>query len=186
MLNKRQITATNGVDKPSVGSLFVPTRSNGLQLPSRQQEGAPRDTTACIAGLQRQPVTDDFGILSGGGLYLPGQQPRTPVKPVVAAPSAVKPRFRVSWAGSGIYFWWQLGAVQYLLNHFALDKVPMVGASGGGLAAVLAACEIEPEQVMESAYKLSQEHKIWDKPLGLLGCWGQIIEVRGSSMRRIT
>lgn len=67
--------------------------------------------------------------------------------------------------------------MQYLLNHFALDKVPMVGASGGALAAVLAACQAEPEQVMESAYKLSLEHKIWDKPLGLLGCWGQIIEV---------
>lgn len=67
--------------------------------------------------------------------------------------------------------------MQYLLNHFCLDKVPMVGASGGGLAAVLATCGVEPEEVMESAYKLSKEHKIWEKPLGLLGCWGLIIEV---------
>lgn len=95
-----------------------------------------------------------------------------------AAPSGVKPRLRLSWAGSGVYFWWQLGAVQYLLHHFHLNQVPMVGASGGGLAAVLATCEVDPEQVMESAYKLSLEHKIWEKPLGLMGCWGQIIEVR--------
>jgi len=52
----------------------------------------------------------------------------------------------------------------------------MVGASGGGLAAVLATCEVEPEQVMESAYKLSKDHNIWERPMGLLGCWGTIIE----------
>jgi hypothetical protein len=70
----------------------------------------------------------------------------------------------------------QLGAVQYLMQRFNLSKVPMVGASGGGLAAVLATCEVEPEQVMESAYKLSKDHNIWERPMGLLGCWGTIIE----------
>lgn len=62
------------------------------------------------------------------------------------------------------------------MQRFHLSKVPMVGASGGGLAAVLATCEVEPEQVMESAYKLSKDHNIWEKPMGLLGCWGTIIE----------
>lgn len=66
--------------------------------------------------------------------------------------------------------------MQYLMQHFQLSKVPMVGASGGGLAAMLATCEVDPEEVMESAYKLSKEHGIWERPLGLMGTWGYVIE----------
>lgn len=58
----------------------------------------------------------------------------------------------------------------------ACAQVPMVGASGGGLAAVLAACEVAPEDVLESAYALSLEHNIWDRPLGLVGTWGELIQ----------
>jgi hypothetical protein len=52
----------------------------------------------------------------------------------------------------------------------------MVGASGGGLAAVLATCDVDPEEVMESAYRLSKQHNIWERPLGLVGTWGYAIE----------
>lgn len=82
MLNQRQVGAAHAVEKPSVGSLFVPTRSSGLQLPIRQHEAAPRDIAARIAGLQRQPAMDDLGILAGEGLILPGQHIKAPVKPV--------------------------------------------------------------------------------------------------------
>lgn len=107
--------------------------------------------------------------------------PQQRVVPAAAAPvappaAAVKPRLTLSWAGSGIFFWWQLGAVQYLAQQFRLGGVPMVGASGGGLAAVLATCEVEPEAVMDSAYRLASEHRIWERPLGLMGTWGGIIE----------
>lgn len=95
---------------------------------------------------------------------------------VPAAAADVKPKLRLSWAGSGIYFFWQLGAVQYLMNKFHLAGVPMVGASGGGLAAVLATCEVEPEQVLETAYAMSLEHNVWERPLGLMGTWGGLIE----------
>eukprot|EP00879_Flechtneria_rotunda_P005137 GHRR01005419.1.p1 GENE.GHRR01005419.1~~GHRR01005419.1.p1 ORF type:complete len:218 (+),score=72.92 GHRR01005419.1:843-1496(+) len=62
------------------------------------------------------------------------------------------------------------------MQHFQLSKVPMVGASGGALAAVLASCEVDPQEVMESAYRMSLQHNIWEKPLGLMGCWGERIE----------
>jgi hypothetical protein len=62
------------------------------------------------------------------------------------------------------------------MQHFQLSKVPMVGASGGGLAAMLATCEVDPEEVMESAYRLSKQHNIWERPLGLMGTWGYVIE----------
>jgi hypothetical protein len=87
-----------------------------------------------------------------------------------------RPALTLSWAGSGIYFWWQLGAVQYLMERFDLSKVPHVGASGGALCAVIAACGVDPQSVMESAYALSLHHNIWERPMGLLGVWGSIIE----------
>eukprot|EP00879_Flechtneria_rotunda_P004485 GHRR01004739.1.p1 GENE.GHRR01004739.1~~GHRR01004739.1.p1 ORF type:complete len:311 (+),score=93.02 GHRR01004739.1:181-1113(+) len=169
MLLNQQSAAANAVDKPSVGSLFVPTRPQSLQRPSNKQTAS---TTCRIAGLQRQPMTNDLDF--GVGLLLPQQQPvkPAPVRPAVAE----KKRLRLSWAGSGVYFWWQLGAVQYLMQHFQLSKVPMVGASGGALAAVLASCEVDPQEVMESAYRMSLQHNIWEKPLGLMGCWGERIE----------
>jgi hypothetical protein len=47
----------------------------------------------------------------------------------------VKPKLRFSWAGSGIYFFWQLGAVQYLMERFHLSKVrSAVGWQWGWLA----------------------------------------------------
>lgn len=87
-----------------------------------------------------------------------------------------KPKLRINWAGSGIYFFWQLGAMQYLMDKFHLDKVPMVGASGGGFAAVLSVCEVHPEQVLETAYSLALKHNIWERPLGLMGTWGGLVE----------
>lgn len=161
---QRQAAASGSsfMEKPSIGSLFVPTRM--------QQPRSEAATTARIAlpGL-RQPTSasDDLGLIMGPHFNQPA---------MAAAPSTVKPKLRLSWAGSGIYFWWQLGAVQYLMQHFQLSKVPMVGASGGGLAAMLATCEVDPEEVMESAYKLSKEHGIWERPLGLMGTWGYVIE----------
>lgn len=87
-----------------------------------------------------------------------------------------KPRLRLSWAGSGMYFWWQLGAVKYLAERYDLSKVPMVGASGGALASVLGACRVDADLVFETAYQLSVSYNIWDRPLGFLGIWGALIE----------
>jgi hypothetical protein len=107
-------------------------------------------------------------------LYPAAAPPPAPISP--AQSTTAKPKLRISWAGSGIYFFWQLGAVQYLMNKFHLSKVPMVGASGGGFAAVLSACEVPPEQVLETAYELSLKHNIWERPLGLMGTWGGLVE----------
>lgn len=82
MLNQRLTTKPHVTEKPSVGSLFVPTRSNGLQRSTEQGVTAARDTAARIAGLQRQPVADDLGVFTGEGLLLPGQHWNAPVKPV--------------------------------------------------------------------------------------------------------
>lgn len=107
-------------------------------------------------------------------LLLPAVAPPAPTS--TAQSTTAKPKLRISWAGSGVYFFWQLGAMQYMMNKFHLSKVPMVGASGGGFAAVLSACEVHPEQVLETAYSLSLKHNIWERPLGLMGTWGSLVE----------
>lgn len=82
----------------------------------------------------------------------------------------------ISWAGSGLYFFWQLGAMKYLAEHMDLSKVPMSGASGGGLVAVLAACGVPADLVFKRAYELSLQYNIWERPLGLTGVWGSLVE----------
>ncbi len=66
--------------------------------------------------------------------------------------------------------------MKYLAERYDLTKVSMVGASGGSLASVLAACGVPADRVMQRAYEMSIEHNIWERPLGLLGIWGSLIE----------
>lgn len=99
----------------------------------------------------------------------------TPLKDTYAA-EVSKQAPTVSWAGAGIYFFWQLGAMKFLAERYDLTKVPMVGASGGALAAVLAGCGVPADLVLQRAYDLSLEHNVWERRLGLLGVWGTIIE----------
>lgn len=87
-----------------------------------------------------------------------------------------KPKLTLSWAGAGIFFFWQLGAMKYLTERYDLTKVPMAGASGGALASVLAACGVPADHAFQRAYDLSIVHGIWDRPLGLVGVWGALIE----------
>ena len=52
----------------------------------------------------------------------------------------------------------------------------MSGSSGGSLAAVLAACGVPADKVLSRAFELSVEYGIWERPMGLTGVWGQIVE----------
>jgi len=83
---------------------------------------------------------------------------------------------RLGWAGSGLFFWWQLGAVAFLRDRYDLSKVRQVGASGGALAAALAACDACPDRTMDVALELSERYGVWERPLGLMGVWGRIVE----------
>ena len=68
------------------------------------------------------------------------------------------------------------GAMKYLAEHYDLTKVHMTGASGGSLAAVLAACGVPADLVLRRAYELSVEYGVWERPLGLTGVWGGLVE----------
>lgn len=85
------------------------------------------------------------------------------------------PPLKIAFGGAGIFFWWELGCIQWLAERYDLKRTPMVGASGGALAATLAATGVDPEKALESALRLGLEYGIWERPLGLMGIWGQII-----------
>lgn len=80
--------------------------------------------------------------------------------------------------GAGIFFFWQLGALDYLAEHYNLDQIPMVGASAGSLLSALTACGIRSPDIIRTAHRLALDHGVWDRSLGIVGIWGPII-VRG-------
>lgn len=86
-----------------------------------------------------------------------------------------QPPLKVAFCGAGIFFWWELGGIEWLREHYNLAKVPMIGASGGALAATLAATGVDPDAALKSAHRLGKEYGIWERPLGLAGVWGEII-----------
>lgn len=66
--------------------------------------------------------------------------------------------------------------MKFLAEHYDVTRIPMAGASGGALAAVLAACGVSADAAFQRAYDMSVEHNIWERPVGLVGVWGQHIE----------
>lgn len=161
----------------------------------QQHRRRPTPARSTQPGLQ-QAASGTSASASGSGLILPPSYQReqqrlagagaaagaagTIITPAAASASTsadgAKPPLRFSWAGGGIYFWWQLGAVQWLSKHYDLTKADHGGASAGALLAALARCGVDPDRIVDSAYRLSVDHKIWERPLGLVGVWGSIIE----------
>ena len=79
--------------------------------------------------------------------------------------------------GGGIFFYWQAGAVTYLLeNKYDLKGVNFTGASAGALTATLTVNDVNFEDATKLALKLAEEAHVWDRPLGLQGIWGGMIE----------
>lgn len=87
-----------------------------------------------------------------------------------------KNKLTISWAGAGVFFFWQLGAIKYLSERYDLSRVQMAGASGGALAAVLGACGVDAERALQLAYQMALDNNVFDNPIGLLGSWGKFIE----------
>mmetsp|Transcript_15159 Transcript_15159/g.22917 ORF Transcript_15159/g.22917 Transcript_15159/m.22917 type:complete len:283 (-) Transcript_15159:300-1148(-) len=83
--------------------------------------------------------------------------------------------------GGGIFFYWQAGCISYLRekNYSLLDDdntVKFTGASAGALCATLAVTNVDFEEATELALRQSEEEGIWDRPLGLYGIWGGVVE----------
>lgn len=92
-------------------------------------------------------------------------------------PSSQIEKSKILFPGGGIFFYWQIGVVQYLRdNKYNLDDTILAGASAGALSATLTATNVDFMKATESALSLAREANVWDRPLGLQGVWGSLIE----------
>ena len=104
----------------------------------------------------------------------------------------IQQRPHMVFPGGGLYFYWQAGVVTYLREQgyqLVVDEeevedggdgdgggVTLAGASAGALTATLTATKVDFEHAMELALSLSQQAGVWDRPQGLQGIWGTMIE----------
>ncbi|KAL4430951.1 hypothetical protein ABPG75_006207 [Micractinium tetrahymenae] len=160
---------------PRRAPLRVQAAATGVFTPSKPQQ-------------QRGLGTADEGRLPLPLPPLPWFS-RPPLE-VEAAPQeqAVAAQPILSFAGGGIFFWWELGCLRYLHRNFDLSRVQLVGASAGGLIATLAACGVDkgggyclhwefswPLPAVRVAYRIAQEYGVFERPGGLAGIWGNLI-----------
>lgn len=85
----------------------------------------------------------------------------------------------IHFLSGGIFFYWQAGAISYLREKkYPLhdQNVHLVGASAGALCATLTACDVDFEKATSLALKKARDAGVWERPLGLYGIWGGIIE----------
>lgn len=79
--------------------------------------------------------------------------------------------------GAGLFFYWQAGVVSYLRQAgYDLSKTTMSGASAGSITATLAATDVCFANATDAALRLGREAGVWDRPMGLMGVWGSLIE----------
>lgn len=60
------------------------------------------------------------------------------------------------------------GVLQFLQASYDLRRCTMVGSSAGALLSILAACTVDPQTAVDTAYKLCVEHGAFQRPLGLI------------------
>jgi len=84
---------------------------------------------------------------------------------------------RVVFPGAGIFFYWQAGAVTYLRGAgYDLDQTITSGASAGAITATLCATHVDFYYATDVALRLGREAGVWNRPMGLMGVWGSLIE----------
>ncbi|KAL4419027.1 hypothetical protein ABPG77_010014 [Micractinium sp. CCAP 211/92] len=145
---------------PRRGPLKVQAAATGVFTPSKQQQ--QRGVGISDEGRLPLPALPWFTARPSEVQEEPSEQ-ATATQPIL------------SFAGGGIFFWWELGCLRYLHRNFDLSKVQLVGASAGGLIATLAACGVDEDKAVRVAYRIAQEYGVFERPGGLAGIWGSLI-----------
>mmetsp|Transcript_20130 Transcript_20130/g.24055 ORF Transcript_20130/g.24055 Transcript_20130/m.24055 type:complete len:316 (+) Transcript_20130:65-1012(+) len=97
--------------------------------------------------------------------------------PSTSASTSTTKTSHIIFPGGGIFFYWQAGAVSYLREKgYDLDSVTLTGASAGSLTATLTAANVDFEKATNIALRLAEDAGVWERPLGLQGVWGGLIE----------
>mmetsp|Transcript_6559 Transcript_6559/g.19449 ORF Transcript_6559/g.19449 Transcript_6559/m.19449 type:complete len:312 (-) Transcript_6559:238-1173(-) len=88
-------------------------------------------------------------------------------------------RPHVAFPECGIFFWWQIAAVRQLSS---VGRDPLsrpgacaIGASGGAITAILAACSVDADDALAAALRLVVLHGEHKRPVPLLFTWGRLI-----------
>lgn len=99
---------------------------------------------------------------------------------VTKSTSIVTPKkTQLIYPGGGIFFYWQAGVITYLREagyDLSSENLHHIGASAGALCATLTATKVDIEKATSLALEKAEQSGVWDRPLGLMGVWGQIIE----------
>ena len=94
--------------------------------------------------------------------------------------SSAPPSKNIIFPGGGIFFYWQAGVITHLREQsYPLinnDQLHFTGASAGALCATLTASEVDFESATTLALDKARVAGVWDRPLGLYGIWGDMID----------
>lgn len=135
--------------------------------PGNSTSGAQRVTGPLTASAAATPSVAPFNTqaetAAAATEQAVGEQQQWPDGPIVSC------------GGGGIYFFWMLGVMKYISSRYDLRSATLIGTSAGGLIAALTACEVDLDAAVQRAYQMAQEHKLWDRPLGLVGAWGPLV-----------
>lgn len=72
-------------------------------------------------------------------------------------------------SGAGVYFFWQVGAAQYLQEKCAWKDMPIIGASAGSLSGLLLLAGADLDKAVDVALQQAEDKQIWSKRSGLRG-----------------
>ena len=88
---------------------------------------------------------------------------------VVSAPAVLYP-------SASSLTWWQIGANATLAKQFHLDRAQFAGASGGSLAAALAACGCDSRAALDVAWRLCEQIGAFERGAwAVRGMWGGLL-----------
>lgn len=92
-----------------------------------------------------------------------------------AVSTGIKPQ-ACYFSGAGLYFWWQLGAAQYLKENCNYLEYPiMAGASAGSITSTLLLSGVELRSVPNVAIKLAMDSGVMKRKTGLAGVLGLLV-----------
>ena len=102
--------------------------------------------------------------------------PRRAASPARKSPAKPASKGKLLFPGGGTFFWWQIGAAQKLCELYDLSEVELCGCSAGALAAAFARCGVDPAAAYAYAFEIADRAQIFERPLGLFGKWGALVE----------